>query len=122
VAATVSAQRRGAAVLTGAHLMQAAVLLAQPPGVLRAVAGNQTVPPSWNVRVLGLRTLAQAIAEGVRPTRDVLRAGVAVDLAHAASMLTAARVWPRYRRAALTSAGTAGISALTGIFLAEAGQ
>ena len=43
------------------------------------------VPPAGIVRVLGARLLAQATAEAVRPRPDVLRLGVAVDLAHAAS-------------------------------------
>jgi hypothetical protein len=112
-------RRRDVRLLAGAHLGQAAVLIAQPPAVLRSIAGNQGVPPAWIVRALGVRTLAQAAAEGIRPRPDVLRLGALVDLAHAASMLAAARVWPRYRRAALVSAGTAGASAVAGAVLAR---
>lgn len=114
-------RRRAAQVLTGTHLTQAAVLLAQPPGVLRAVAGTHGVPPSWIVRVLGVRVGAQGVAEALYPSRDVLRVGVATDVAHALSMLAAARVWPRYRRAALISAASAGVSAALGLLIAEAG-
>lgn len=117
-----NARRRGARLLAAAHVTQAAVLLVQPAGLLAAIVGDEGLPPSWIVRVLGLRTLGQGFAEGVRPTRDVLRVGVGVDLVHAASMLAAARLWPRYRRAALTSAGSAGASALVGVVLAGAGQ
>ena len=79
---------------------QAALLLTQPPGVLGVVVGGRDVPPAWIVRLLGVRTLAQSAAEFTRPRRDVLIIGVGVDAAHAASMLAAAKVRPRYRRAA----------------------
>lgn len=107
--------RRRHRALAGAHLVQAAVLLAQPPAVLRVIAGGHDVPPSWIVRVLGIRTLAQGLVDSIRPSRRLLRVGVAVDLTHAASMLAAARVWPAYRRAALTSAGSAAASAIVGV-------
>lgn len=107
----------GGRLLAGAHLGLSAVLLAQPPAVLRSVVGTQSVPPSWIVRVLGIRTLLQGVVEGSSPRSNVLRVGVFVDVAHAASMLAAALVWPRYRRAALASAGSAGASALAGALL-----
>lgn len=110
-------RRLGARLLAGAHLGQAAVLLVQPPGVLRAVTGDRGVPPAWIVRFLGARLLVQATPEAISPSRNILRLGVLVDLAHAASMLAAARVWPRYRRAALASAGSAGASALAGALI-----
>lgn len=110
--------RRGATrVLAGAHCAFAVLLLAQPPAVLRAVAGDQDVPPSWIIRILGVRTLAQGAAEFLRPRRDVLVLGVTVDLAHAATMVAAAAVWPHYRRAALISAGGATTSAVVGAVL-----
>lgn len=112
-------RRGGARLLAGAHLGQAALLLAQPPGVLRTITGDHGVPPAWIVRVLGVRLLAQAAPEAIRPHRTLLRLGVLVDLVHAASMLAAARIWPRYRRAALASAGSAGASALAGALLAR---
>lgn len=108
--------------LAGAHLTQAAVLLASAPPALRRVAGDCGVPPTWIVRVLGARTLVQGAAETVRPTPAVLRVGVAVDVTHAASMLLAAWRWPRYRRAALVSAGAAASSALAGALLARSSR
>jgi hypothetical protein len=96
------------------------VLLAQPSAVLRVIAGGHDVPPSWIVRVLGIRTLAQALVESIHPSRRLLRVGVTVDLSHAASMLAAARVWPTYRRAALTSAGSAAASAIVGVLNVQA--
>jgi hypothetical protein len=103
---------RGARLLAGTHLGQAVVLLAQPPDVLRRITGDDGVPPAWIVRVLGARILIQAVPEAISPSPNVLRLGVVVDLVHAASMLAAARVWPRYRRAALASSGSAGASAV----------
>jgi len=91
-----------------------ALLLTQPPPVIRLIAGDRDVPPPWIIRILGVRTLAQGTAEYLRPSRDVLILGVAVDLAHAASMVAAATVWPHYRRAALISAGSAATSAALG--------
>ncbi len=114
-------RRRGAQVAAAAHFAQAALLLVQPPGVLQVIVGeHENVPPSWIVRVLGIRTLAQGVAESVRPRRGVFAVGVAVDIAHAASMLAAARMWPHYRRAALTSAGGAAAAAVAGALLTKA--
>lgn len=110
-------RRGGTRVLAGVHLGQAALLLAQPPGFLRSITGDHGVPPAWIVRALGARLLVQAAPEAIRPSRALLRLGVLVDLLHAASMLAAARIWPRYRRAALASAGSAAASALAGALL-----
>jgi len=110
-------QQRLTRLLGGAHLGQAAVLLAQPHAVLRAITGDHGAPPSWIVRVLGTRILLQAAPETIRPSPTILRLGVAVDLTHAASMLAAARIWPRYRRAALASAGSAAASALASLLI-----
>ena len=108
--------------LAGAHLGQAAVLLAQPQSVLRAITGDHGTPPSWIVRVLGARILLQAGLETASPSSTILRLGIAVDLTHVASMLAAARIWPRYRRAALASAGSATASALAGALIVRQGR
>jgi len=74
----------------------------RPPASMRA--------GKWDVlvaRVLGVRTAAQGVALVARPTRDVLVGAATVDLLHAASMLGAARIWPRRRGVALASAGLA---------------
>ena len=85
--------------------------------VLRKITGDRGVPPAWIVRLLGARLLVQGAPEALRPSSTVLRLGVLVDLTHAASMLAAGRVWPRYRRAALASAAAAGASAVAGALL-----
>lgn len=66
------------------------------------------------IRVLGARDLAQAWLTVSVPTRRVVRAGVVVDLLHAASMLALAAADQRRRRTALTSAAWAGALAATG--------
>jgi hypothetical protein len=104
---TTANARPGTLLLAGAHAGQAAILLAQPPSVLRTVAGDQDVPPPWILRVLGVRLLVQATAEMLSPRPTTLRISAFVDLSHAASMFLAAKAWPRYRRAALLSAASA---------------
>lgn len=59
------------------------------------------LPLSRVARVLGARHLAQALVCAAWPRRGVLRAGVAVDGLHAASMAALALASPRWRRAAL---------------------
>jgi hypothetical protein len=104
-------------VLAGAHGVLAAVLLIQPPAIIRRIIGDQGVPPSWIIRLLGARTLVQGAAEALHPSRNVLVLGVAIDLTHGASMLAAAAGWPRYRRAALISAVSVATSAVVGAVL-----
>ena len=66
----------------------------------------------WVTRVLGLRLVTQAgldLVGGLR-TRSL---DVAVEVTHAASMVTAAIVWPAHRRSASVSATiAAGIATL----------
>lgn len=116
---TAANARPGLVLLAGAHAGQAAILLAQPPSVLRMVAGEPDVPPPWIMRVLGVRLLVQATVEMLSPRRSTLRISAFVDLTHAASMLLAAMVWPRYGRAALVSAGSAASSAVAATAIAR---
>jgi hypothetical protein len=67
--------------------------------------------PRGVVRLLGARRVVQAGVELAVPRRGVVLAGAAVDALHALSMLAAALRWPRHRRAALLSAGTAALAA-----------
>ncbi len=90
----------------------AVALLAQPRRAADAVLGGAPVPPLPVVRALGARSAVQQLVLLTRPSRDVARVAVAVDLLHAASMGAAAVLWPEYRRAELTSAGVALGSAL----------
>lgn len=80
-----------AQVLVPGRLGAVVLRLRRPPG-----------PPLTRVtRVLGARHLAQALACAAWPRRGVLRAGVAVDGLHAASMAVLAVASSRWRRAAL---------------------
>lgn len=110
-------RRRPAHALAAAHCVLGTLLLAQPRAVPRVVLEKRGVPPSWIVRLLGVRTGVQGAAEYLHPRVELLRLGVAVDLIHALSMIAAAGIWPRYRRAALISAGTAVTSAGLGAAL-----
>jgi hypothetical protein len=114
--------RPGVLLLVGAHAAQAAILLAQPLGVLRRAAGTHDVPPPWIMRVLGVRLLVQAIAEMTSPRPTMLRINAFVDLTHAASMFVAAKAWPRYRRAAMVSAAGAASSAVAASTVAQLQQ
>jgi hypothetical protein len=86
------------------------VLLARPdlPAGLGLAAPDL---PHGIVRLLGARRVAQAGIELAVPRREVVLAGAAVDVLHALSMLAAALRWPRYRWAALLSAGSAALAA-----------
>lgn len=91
--------------------MTGVALLARPDAVTGLIAGGETRPPAWLVRVLGGRLLAQGLLECTRPCRGVVLAGAAVDAAHATSMVTAAVLLPAYRRTAVASAAEAMVSA-----------
>ena len=86
-------------------------LLVRPDDVAVAVAGRPT-PPSWLVRVLGARQVVQQLVVLARPTPAVVNTASAVDLTHAASMLAAWALAPRYRRAELVSAAVATAAAV----------
>ena len=116
---TTARARRGVFLLAGAHVAQAAIMLARPPSVLRRAAGGQDVPPPWIMRVLGVRLLVQGAAEMLSPRPTTLRISAFVDLTHAASMFAAAKARPRYRRAALISAASATSSAVAATAVAR---
>jgi hypothetical protein len=86
-------------------------LLTRPRRVLDRVAPAFPRERSWLVRALGARMLAQHGAVLVRPGPAVLRAGAAVDLLHAASLLPFLRS-ARYGRAARISGAVALASAV----------
>jgi hypothetical protein len=88
-----------------------AALAIRPAAAVRAVGGGPVPPPAL-VRVLGGRQVLQSLLLLAAPSRPLVRAAVTVDAVHAASMVAAALIWPRYRRPALTSAGVATASAV----------
>jgi hypothetical protein len=95
-------------------LAGAAILLLRPRRAAGWAAGPDRRPPTWLVRVLGIRELLQGTMIAVRPTRRVLLAGCLVDVLHAASMAVAAILAPPFRRPALASGLLAAASATIG--------
>jgi len=72
-----------------------------------AATGPGPVPPEPIVRVLGARRIVQHVLVAGTSSPTIAWASVATDVLHFASMVAAARIWPQYRRAELTSAGIA---------------
>ena len=111
-----SAERPGLARLLAGGWCGVGALLVTRPELALAAAGQSGRPPALVVitRVLGARIALQNVVVLAAPTRTVVRAGAAVDLAHALSMVGAALRWPAYRRAALASGAMAAVAALLG--------
>ncbi|ACV80000.1 hypothetical protein [Nakamurella multipartita] len=91
-----------------------AVTVFRPQAVARLVSGTGPTPDTPVVRILGGRQLLQGTAVMIRPTQALVTGAAVVDVLHATSMIAAALIWPRYRRAALGSAAVAGASAAAG--------
>ena len=108
--------RLGAARSWGATIgVLGAAMLIGPDAVAGLVSSGASSPNPVIVRWLGARQLVQGVAVVARPTRRFLLAGGSVvDALHAASMVAAARWWPRYRQPALASAAVAAGSAVVG--------
>ena len=98
-----------------------AALLCAPGAVISRCTGQ---PASTRtravVRVLGSRHLIQAAVTARAPSNLVLRAGVLVDLAHAASMLALGAVGQPLRRTPLADGLVAAIFAALGAASAAA--
>lgn len=103
------------ATLRGIAVAQAciAAVLAGRPDDANRLAGQdpRDAPPTWIVRLLGLRQLGQAAFQFVKPTPAIAYTAAAVDASHAASMVWVAARSTRYRRAAVLSGGLAAASA-----------
>ncbi len=92
-----------------------AALLLRPGPVLRAAGGADEERTVLVARVLGVRELAQAGVLLARPTPGVVRAGIGVDVLHAASAVALAVLDTSHRRVALRNAATATGWALLGV-------
>jgi hypothetical protein len=90
-----------------------AACLGAPQKVVSAIGGLDRRDRSTLVvaRLLGARMVAQAALD-LAAGRRVLALGVAVDLAHAASMVPVVALWPLHRRTAAVSAAAATATAL----------
>ena len=91
-----------------------AAMLVRPGDVTRLVCGGGPEPAAWIVRVLGARLVAQHVVTLVWPTREVVLAGAAADVLHAASMVPARVRWPEHARPIWVSGTTSAASALAG--------
>jgi hypothetical protein len=88
--------------MQGVRLVWGGLLLVAPGIALEAITGRPATRSQERLlRVLGARHLLQGGVDLVRPTRGLLRAGVAVDLLHAATCAGAVALSPEWRRAAL---------------------
>lgn len=88
-----------------------AVALLFPRPVARLVSGRGAAPDPRLVRILGARQLVQGGAVLIHPAPGLVAVGCGIDVAHGASMVLAAGIWPNHRTAALISGAVAGTSA-----------
>jgi hypothetical protein len=106
-------QRLLTRLLAGAGAISGVALLARPQQVVDRLCPELPHDRVWLARLLGLRLLVQHGAVLLEPHPVLVRAGSAVDLAHAASMVPFAAS-ARYGRAARISgalaAGYAGVA------------
>jgi hypothetical protein len=96
----------------------ALIRLTGPPGSRGTGAGGAAAPGRRTrdvVRILGARHLAQAAVSVRWPTRRILAASAATDVAHAASMIALAVLDQRRRRVAIIDALVATTFAAAGI-------
>ena len=99
-------RRTWSRVLAGSGVASGTALLARPQRVVDAVAPAFPRERLWLVRVLGIRLIAQHGGVLVAPRPGLVRIGSAIDLVHAASMVTFLAS-PQYGRAARISGGLA---------------
>ena len=92
-------------------------LLSRPQQIVDAVAPAFPRERLWLVRALGARLLVQHGSVLAAPDPRLVRAGSAVDLLHAASMVPFVAS-PRYGRAARTSGGLAAAYAAVALAVA----
>jgi hypothetical protein len=107
-------RRRVTRAVSGALAAWGLAQLAFPEQLVRALAPDHPQPPTWLVRLLGGRILAQYAGVIAAPDRPVVALSATVDGLHAASMLLAAATMPAYRRVTLISAGVSGAAAVAG--------
>jgi hypothetical protein len=120
---TAEGARRRAIIRTisaGSGLVGLAMVV-EPARVTRLVSANRSEPPTWVVRLLGGRLVAQHALVLARPAHGTVLAGAVVDVLHAASMVAVAALGRRYRRPAAVSAAAAAVSAAVGMATAPRG-
>lgn len=109
-------------VLAGFRLLYGSALLAAPDALLGDLPEARIDRRALAfARVLGARQVVQAVMAYRWPSRRASLVGVAVDGAHAASMVTLARLDPRRRGLASANALGASAFALAGLLAARRG-
>jgi hypothetical protein len=107
--------RRSLLAISLARAGYGAALLAAPGPMIGFCTGQPPSPRARQVaRVLGIRHLAQAAVMAWAPGPEMVTAGSAIDLAHAASMLALAVASRPLRRAELADALAAATLAVAG--------
>jgi hypothetical protein len=99
-------RRRLTRLMAALGVVSGGILLVRPQQVVDRIAPTFPASRRWLVRALGVRLLLQHGVVLAVPDRPLIRAGSAVDLLHAASMLPFVAS-PRYGRAARVSGGLA---------------
>jgi hypothetical protein len=92
--------------LAGSGILAGLALLVRPQRIVERLCPELPRNRVWLARALGLRLLAQHGVVFLEPAPVLVRAGSAVDLLHAASMVPFVAS-PRYGRAARISGGAA---------------
>ena len=110
-------RRRLTRLLAGLGVASGIALIARPQQVVDRIAPAFPASRLWLVRVLGGRLLVQHGAALAVPDRRVVRAGSAIDLLHAASMVPFVAS-PNYGPAARISGGLAAAYAAAALVVA----
>ena len=110
--------RRVTRLLAACGIIVGGALLVRPQEVADRVAPAFPHSKLWLARALGVRLLVQHGAVLARPDRTVVRASLAVDLVHAASMVPFVAS-PQYGRAARISGGLAAAYASVALAVAN---
>ncbi|WP_253849415.1 hypothetical protein [Mycobacterium asiaticum] len=97
------------------RMIWGAMLLTAPRVVLRSIHRVEVDQKAVVIaRILGARHLAQASLSGIRPSPEIIAAGIWVDSVHALTALGLAALDRRRARGALTDAFVAALWALSG--------
>jgi hypothetical protein len=102
-----SARRQALRVLALAQSVIGVVLALQPYRVVAVVGLADDPPPTFILRVLGVRQVAQGAAQLRSPTPAAGLVGAAIDGSHALSLVPVIAFDRRHRRAAVISASFA---------------
>jgi hypothetical protein len=86
------------------------ILSTFPDATAKRAAGKEDRPPTWLVRVLGIRLIGQGCWLAADPSERVLVWSTTVDIVHGTTMLAAVVADRSHRRSAAVSAAAAAAS------------